>query len=321
MRRLTLVVPLLVTLAATGAEAGAREHFQAGQSYYSQGRYEKAIDEFEEAYRLDPKPLLLQNIAQSWEKLGDLPKAVEYFERYLKEDPEADDRQSLEDKIGVLKERINATGIRVTCNEKGAAILVDDIEVGRTPVTRVIPLSTGAHKVRISKPGFADFTMNIAVSTGISVPVEAELVSDGSAPAAASGEGAPEDYGEDGEDEEDEEEEEEEEEDDGAGISVEPLDVIPWVIAGVGGAAAIVGLGVLGGMASSNDDHDMAVIADVVGWPGVALAVGGTTWGLVRILTAEDEGDGEGAPAAEAAVAILPLVDRRTAGVAASISF
>jgi tetratricopeptide (TPR) repeat protein len=312
MSRVITIVFLVVSLAASVAWAGAREHFQAGQSYYAQGRYEKAIDEFEEAYRLDPKPLLLQNIAQAWEKLGNLPKAVEYFERYLKEDREADDRQSLEDKIEVLKERINATGIKVTCNEKDATIYVDDIEAGRTPVPRVIPLAVGAHKVRVSKPGFRDFVMQIAVSTGLSVPVDAQLESDGSAPAVAA---ASEEAGEPTEDEDEEEEDEEEE---GAGSSVEPLDVIPWVIAGVGGAAAIVGLGVLGGMAAGDDDHDKAIIAYVVGWPGVALAVGGTTWGLIRILTKKD---GEAEPEAEAEVAVMPLVDGGTTGVAAAVTF
>jgi len=43
--------------------------------------------------------------------------------------------------------------------------------------------------------------------------------------------------------------------------------VVPWVICGVGGAAAVVGWGVLGGMAMSSGDHDQAVIADIIGVP------------------------------------------------------
>jgi hypothetical protein len=41
------------------------------------------------------------------------------------------------------------------------------------------------------------------------------------------------------------------------------MDWLPWTVAGVGGAMAIVGLGVLGGIALSNDDTDMALAADI----------------------------------------------------------
>ena len=99
MRILIVIVGFAVLLAASSASAqAAKQHFMAGQSYYQQGRYEKAIEEFEEAYRLDPKPLLLYNIAQSHEKLGNLKEAVEYLEKFLKEDPDTDQKKSLQDK-------------------------------------------------------------------------------------------------------------------------------------------------------------------------------------------------------------------------------
>jgi hypothetical protein len=95
--------------------------------------------------------------------------------------------------------------------------------------------------------------------------------------------------------------------------------VAPWVLAGVGGAAAIVGLGVLGGMALSDKDHGRAVIADIVGWSGVGVFVAGAVWGIVHLVQAKKTGEKPQAGAEP--VAVVPIVEQRGAGVAASFTF
>ncbi len=312
MRHLFVAMALVTVFASTTVLAGARQHFMAGQDYYSQGRYKKAIEEFEEAYRLDPKSLLLYNIAQAYEKLGDLSKAIEYIKKFIEKEPDTDDRPVLENKIKNLEMRIASTGISVTANEADAVIYVDDKEVGMTPAKGIIPLSTGAHKVRISKEGFKDFKMNIAVSAGLSVPVEAILE-----PGVAEPPPPPPI-------EEDTTADEGPQEDEG----VEALDIVPWVVAGVGGAMAIVGLGVIGGLAkgaepsnpdedptAQDDAHKKAVIADAIGWPGLAIAAGGAIWGIIR-LTSKESSDSDGDSAA-----VIPFVDKDRAGVSASFTF
>ncbi|HUT78910.1 MAG TPA: PEGA domain-containing protein, partial [Polyangia bacterium] len=231
-----IALSFAMLLVATAASANARQHFLAGQNYYTQGRYEKAIEEFEEAYRLDPRPLLLFNISQAWEKMGDLPKSLDFLKRFLEAEPDNEDRTTLLSKVANLESRITATGIKVTCNEAEATVYVNGKEVGKTPLATVIPLNVGAHKVQISKKGFQDYAMNLSISSGQTTPVDATLEPGkaGAPPVTAPGDG---DTG-DGKEEPAPEE--------GA---VEALDVVPWVIAGVGAAAAIVGLGVVGGMA------------------------------------------------------------------------
>ena len=61
-----------------------------------------------------------------------------------------------------------------------------------------------------------------------------------------------------------------------------------WVWAGVGGATAIVGWGALGGMALSGDDHDKAVIADVVGGIGAGIAAAGLPDAAVQVVQTAD---------------------------------
>ena len=186
MRNLLMVLFLASIFVSTTALAGARQHFVAGQDYYTQGRYQRAIEEFEEAYRLDrTKHLLLFNISQAYERMGELTKAVEYLKRYLEKAPRADNRVSLENKIANLEIRIANTGIVVTSNQAGATVYVDNETVAITPEKKVISLQSGAHKIRISKAGYKDFNINVAVSMGHSVPIEANLEPDPTAAVAA----------------------------------------------------------------------------------------------------------------------------------------
>jgi hypothetical protein len=47
------------------------------------GRYAAAIEDLLVAYKIQPAPRLLFNVAQSYRKLGDAPRAKQYFEQYL----------------------------------------------------------------------------------------------------------------------------------------------------------------------------------------------------------------------------------------------
>jgi tetratricopeptide (TPR) repeat protein len=323
MKRVCVIVATAVLLAGGAAFADARQHFLAGQDYYTQGRYEKAIAEFEEAYRLDPRPLLLYNLAQAWEKIGNLEKAVDYLKKYVEADPGNDDRATLVERISTLEERIAATGVTVTCNEVGAKVYVDDKEVGTTPITGNVKLSAGNHKIQVSKPGFDDFKMSLAVTVGQAIPVDVTLEAGqaGAAPAAVSA-GSDQGAGQPTEGQAP---------DEGA-KKIGALDVVPWVIAGVGAVGAGVGWGVLGSMAKNkqpadanadpgaqDDAHKLAIIADVVGAAGAAIAAAGVAWGVVRIIQKKKGESAE--PTAGAQVSFAPFAGEGTGGAVAVVQF
>lgn len=333
MRNLLMVLVLASIFVSTTALAGARQHFVAGQDYYTQGRYQRAIEEFEEAYRLDrTKHLLLFNISQAYERMGELNKAVEYLKRYLQKAPRADNRVSLENKIANLEARIANTGIVVTSNQAGATVYVDNETVAITPEKKVISLQPGAYKVRISKAGYKNFDINVAVSMGHSVPIEASLEPDPTAAVAAGTATAvglsakeqkqlkKEQAAQEKERKKKEKEEKKRKERAEGKQKIETMDWLPWTVTGIGGAMAIAGWAVMGSIALSNDDPDLAVAADIVGGIGVAIAVGGVVWGSVYLAKKNKETK-TGKPESKASVIVVPTFNRNGAGVAASVTF
>jgi len=145
----------------------AETHFKAATAYYNQGKYEKALEEFNEAYRLMPLPEITFNIAQCHERLGHLEKAIEIYNKYIEEKPDAKDLQAVKDKIVSLEERIESTGINVTVSEEGATIFIDGQEVATSPLDGLIKVAPGSHELKVEKEGFQTFSMNFSVSAGL----------------------------------------------------------------------------------------------------------------------------------------------------------
>ncbi len=83
----------------------AQKHFEEAQKLFSLGRFEQALDEYQDAY--DAKPLgdFLYNIAQCYRNLGDYDQAIFSFKKYLKEKPDAEDRTQVEKFIDELEDR------------------------------------------------------------------------------------------------------------------------------------------------------------------------------------------------------------------------
>ena len=84
----------------------ARLHFSAGRSYYEEGNYEQALVEFQRAYDLSHRDVLLVNIANAQERLGQWREASATLERFVASLPEGDEqRPTLSRRIENLRSR------------------------------------------------------------------------------------------------------------------------------------------------------------------------------------------------------------------------
>src|SRR5262245_59109205 len=92
------------------ARAKARERsveiFVESEAHYKEGRYTEAARLLREAYAIYPEPLLLYNLGRALEGMGDLAQALETYRTYLREEPEAADKQVVEGRIAGLEKRV-----------------------------------------------------------------------------------------------------------------------------------------------------------------------------------------------------------------------
>lgn len=102
---------LLASLAWGGpADAGAsrlaQQHVEQGERFYRLSDYPAALRQYEAAYRLDPRPALLFNVARCHEVMANLALAIRYYRRYLRGTPDARDRAIVEQRILNLRKRL-----------------------------------------------------------------------------------------------------------------------------------------------------------------------------------------------------------------------
>jgi tetratricopeptide (TPR) repeat protein len=80
----------------------AREHAAQGRRLYDLRRYDEAIPQFEQAYRLDNDPAHLYNIAQAHRLANHVPEAIAGYRAYLDRLPDAPNRRDVEGRIAEL---------------------------------------------------------------------------------------------------------------------------------------------------------------------------------------------------------------------------
>jgi len=86
-------------------KARAAELYKTGADAYLRGDFATAITILDEAYQLDPQPVLLYNRAKAHEGLGHLDEAISLYEQYLTEEPSSPDRGAIEQRLATLKKQ------------------------------------------------------------------------------------------------------------------------------------------------------------------------------------------------------------------------
>ena len=160
---------------AVSAQDDAHTLFQRGQVAYTQGDYAAAIEQWNRAFALDPRPLLQWNLAQAFERLGRLEEAAAALNNYLEHADPADVNQAdARARMGSIRARIESTGVVLHGGPDGATVLLDGTDVGRLPRPDAIHVSAGSHRIVVRAPGFADFTSTVVVPAGqqSDVPVD-----------------------------------------------------------------------------------------------------------------------------------------------------
>ena len=83
-------VLFLLLGSATAHAQDFKTHYDLALALYQAQKFEESIPEFKAAYKLNPKPALLFNLAQAYRKAGHPREAVEHYDLYLSATPQLD---------------------------------------------------------------------------------------------------------------------------------------------------------------------------------------------------------------------------------------
>lgn len=155
------------------AALGARDLFDRGTAAYAVGNYEQAIRDWQTAYATDPRPRIMYNVSQAYERLGRLEEAIAALETFITTAQPDDSRYSdANARLAALRQRLALTGVMIHTSIEGGRILIDGADWGRTPRPDKIQVTPGPHQVVISWPDGRDYNTNVVVPPGQVIEIE-----------------------------------------------------------------------------------------------------------------------------------------------------
>ena len=202
--RLRVASFLMLWLGASAAGATdpsqleqARAYFNVGVRAYDAGQYADAVQALQQAYKLTPRDGLLFSLAQAHRKQyfvgkkpDDLRAAIKYYRDYVgrvtrggRVSEAADALAELEPLTAKLESEPSApapvpeakpvTQIMISSQARGVRVFLDGHPAGKLPF--VSDIEPGQHHLRLSAPGYQDYTRDIRVLPGSIVPLDVPL--------------------------------------------------------------------------------------------------------------------------------------------------
>lgn len=157
---------------ADSAQERAKKFFIQGSQDYKAKRYARALDAFEQANAIKPHPIMLKNIARTYEAMKDLTRAVDYYQQYVATKPA--DQGEIEQKLAALRSSMAKwSRVTLTTTPAGAAIWVGprtNRPRGKTPETLVI--EPGAQTITVALAGYqiVEKRLNLQAGQALSLP-------------------------------------------------------------------------------------------------------------------------------------------------------
>lgn len=169
-----LVTPQIV-LAQDATELSETERSELGRLFsdarkaYEAQDFETSIQKLMAAYEIFPEPNMLYRIGEMHETLENRGMAAEYYERYLTENPEDDDRALIESRIARLRRpqvreaEVPSRLTIVTRPGEAEVYLVGESEelLGTSPLE--VELEPGVHSIRVAKEGYEPLTKRFEI--------------------------------------------------------------------------------------------------------------------------------------------------------------
>jgi hypothetical protein len=152
-----------------------KEAYESGRLLFAVGDFAAALIKFTAAYDASKDVRLLWNVATCEGKLHHYARAVGLVRNYLKDGQAilSDQDKADADQTVRALEPLTST-MRITINEPGADVFLDDQAIGQSPIDALL-VDIGVHKVRAHKAEFEESTQDVTVNGGAVLAVDLTL--------------------------------------------------------------------------------------------------------------------------------------------------
>ena len=173
----------------TGAKAQAQSLLREGTALFDRGEAAAALRKFEQAYAVFPSPKIWFDVGAAQRALDRPAEALQAFQRFLDEAPQAPAESRAEAKQAVATLMSALGRLTIVCPVSGADVSIDGKPAGVTPLAGPIWATPGQHQIAARREGMTPDVQDVAVTAGSEGTVT--LVLRAAAPAAAPSLAAP----------------------------------------------------------------------------------------------------------------------------------
>ncbi len=142
----------------------ARADYDVAMMLYDVGDFAGALLKFQLAYDKSKDPRLLWDLLVCENSLRHYARALPLVRRFLTEAATLISPVEREEAENLAKAISNFVGpVRIESDQAGATVLVDDVKVGKTPLTEPVLVDMGDRKITLRKRGYKEATAQVRV--------------------------------------------------------------------------------------------------------------------------------------------------------------
>jgi PEGA domain-containing protein/tetratricopeptide repeat protein len=168
---------------APGAAAGpsnaetekARALWYRGVEAFRAGDYEAARVAFEQCYKLMPKTDVLRNLSISELESGHYVSGARHLTQLLKSPEALNEKARKEAEKRLAQAEAQVGRLAIVVDVTGADVVVDGVNVGKSPLDASVYVEPGQHVLLVSKQGYPTEQRQLFALAGVAIPVEVSL--------------------------------------------------------------------------------------------------------------------------------------------------
>ncbi len=166
----SVVAPSTVLAAPAGPSRAVQAQvlYDLGVAAFRGRDFVKADRYFQDAFKLDPSPVLLYNLARAAEERGEAKLAIGRYRRYLKDYPNAEDSAQVQQRVRVMDavlRKAKQGQLKVEQAPPGSRYYIDDQPLA-APGDRGWDLDAGTYRVRVEPPNETAWETEVEVVQG-----------------------------------------------------------------------------------------------------------------------------------------------------------